>query len=183
VNEYLKSYLGIVAEEVARIVVTLLASIGLNMLLLFGFRAAWGLYSETDVGEMFIQNQGQLAVQFAYMQALPLFEFSLNVTLLVAGYMGLLALVMHLSYIRHFLYAPFPLFFKGVWVLAVSFALATLVQETLTIPEGFLVAFILTIPSVLCCLPSFLTVMHQTVPDLATAAVRTLEWFRDRVLR
>ena len=178
----LKSLSSLVGEEVARIVVAFLASVALNAFLLFGARAAWALYSETNVGEVFLQKYEGLGVQIDSLFSQPTFEFSSTVTLAVFTYTFLIALVMHFIYIRHYLYEPYPLFVKGLWVVMVTIFLVVQLEGEIHIPENFALAFMVVLPSVLCSLPVFLMVMNHAVPDLVTGTVRTVEWVRDRLL-
>jgi len=183
INDDLKSYVHLLGEEIARLVVGFVASVFLVALLLFGARAAWALYSETNVGEVFLLKHDALGSQIDSLFAQQIFEFSFSVSLSVFLYVALIALVMHFLYIRHYLYEPFPIAIKGVWILVVTFFLASVLQDSLATPQSFLLTYTTILPAVLCSLPTFLMVMDHTMPDLVTAMVRTVEWFRDKVIR
>ncbi|MDX8383436.1 MAG: hypothetical protein R8M45_05100, partial [Ghiorsea sp.] len=69
-------------EELARLLVGFVAVVLLNMLLLVGAKAAWGLYAGTGNGEKFMEMSSGVNSQIASLMMYPRFDYSLEVTLM-----------------------------------------------------------------------------------------------------
>ncbi len=177
-----KAHLETLGEELARLVVSFVAVVALNMLLLTAVRAAWVLYGDTGVGKHFKQSRESLSGQLDALVSLPTFDFALDVTLYVFGFILITAVVMQFFCVRHYLYSSLPFYGKLLWAAVLAFFIAGEIQAGLEI-AGWGIVYAFTLASVLCLLPACLTVCSQLIPDVVTTSVRTVEWVNDRLSR
>ena len=178
----IKPWLMIMAEELARLVVAMLAVFALNFLLYTGAKAAWSLYVETNVGGYFQQHYPDLTLLLHEVFAKPAMDFIWQVTWYSLLYVLPFALLMHFFHVRHYIYANVPAFVKVIWFLGLTALVAESMLSWVDLPSWG-VAYAVTLPSVACFLPVCLTLASHTIPDLITVAVRSMEWASDRFSR
>ncbi|MDQ6989662.1 MAG: hypothetical protein Q9M19_07245 [Mariprofundaceae bacterium] len=173
-----QAWLVTLCEELARLLMALLAVMALNMLLLWGVQAAWGLYSGTSIGQRMLGQTDVWQTQIQSLSLMPSFDYALQVSLLVGVIILPVAFLLHFFHIRHLLYTPMPWLVKGAWVLLAAYVISDVLQQEVAHIDAQL-AYISVLPALFCLLPVCFTVASNLLPDLASCVVRILSWFRD----
>lgn len=172
-------HLEVILEESARIVVIIASTTFLNLILLSFCYAAWGLYSETQVGRYFIVNHPSYYGTLTLLFEKDFFEFSLELTMLVFTYCIIIAVISQFTYIRHICYSSQNILVKAAWVFPLAMLIAEPIQDLYQI-EHWNSAFLIALPGTLALFAGCMTAASNLVPEVgATFAMiynRIREW-------
>ncbi len=167
--ESIFDYLQTLLEELARLLAATVGTALLNCIWIYGGWYMWKVLMSTYSGKVFEEGNPETAALIKeFFSILPYWQTAAELAVASMLFTLAVALVCQFIYLRHLLYSTLWGPLKLVWPVALSFALAWLLQRYDASLSSYASYVIILLPSMVCVIFPAMKSAQRIMPDIGT---------------